>query len=649
MNSGPATGAVGEERVEIDLADAWRQLCYVRNDHEITSGLERRNAHLWHFYDWQVVLGERTVRKGDPLTIASAEFRQELVGLLGRDVRLYLDLFRFVVCRIRIDLLDVISRLLDSHISGGDDGTSGARIWPLEVQELDPSEGRLEWVTNRRLGTAYYEYTPTKDETLVKYWRYVVWRLPGSRIEPEYEREISLVSGVLSRGLFTGFMEGDGTDPRVRLFQPNDRGRARLHSEYRHFFDEARELAELRENVGDAESALARPTDYIMTRPAHEVAPEAVSEATRIATSSMTEAAAEQALEATTAGMHALLAALAEEKRAELQLPDGARRLGSSEVARKAHARAMLPGKRIVSSLLFERPLPTEPRKDLPDIAASVSRQAPSTLRDPLVYKEEYHRAVVRFLGPLAVLSDGTTGPGGQRRSTGAMVEAEAKFLADARMAQLTQLREEAAAFFAWMYRETFALIDMAVFQSTLDEVEAATRERIFATLTDAPTAGAMRALYRHLGSPGVRHDIVATALGAAAADDGGTTRSVNEMRHQLWVRLASRSFVPASLVFSDERHADAARRAVETETERAMDPELHARRLAEMKIVSDQARMGLVDAADLRALNKSRLGLETPTTPPPPPAAPTAGVKRPRPSGGGSSGRPTKRPNTGA
>jgi hypothetical protein len=172
-----------------------------------------------------------------------------------------------------------------------------------------------------------------------------------------------------------------------------------------------------------------------------------------------------------------------------------------------------------------------------------------------------------------------------------------------------------------------------------------------------------MAAVARRLQRPTVRNRVVADAIGAMAdgedADDADgdgeeeeetavPTASVSDVRHAIWKTLASRAFVPATLVFDMERPSDRARRAGLRQQEQQLDEGMHARRIAESSLVLQQARAGLVHPDDVRKLNGALFGLDTRRAPPPP--APdeegggSGGTKRPRGADTGGSDGPAKK-----
>lgn len=738
------------KRTEIDLADAWRIVCFVRNDDSVALGLAARKRELWDNYEWQVALGvpaadADVVRRegaddgsgggvdGAPPSggsggggggvkeppfpyVRASDFRREVVELVGDRVTLYEELFGFVVCRVRYDIFGWMGEYLKGQLPA-EDGTGVP--WPLYVQELDPALGRLYWVENMRTGATGYEYVPTDTRTL-RYWRYVVWRMGGTAvgrraIEPERERDVPLVSNRLPRSLFDGVgrqSDGDGGGGGSPFGSASGAsGPLRLHSAYRRFLQEAMRLAEMHENLEDAEFELAHPTDYVTLRPTQEIAPEAVSEALRVGTDDMTKAQAVQALAASQEGLRALMAMMRDQQLAQLSDVDGFRAPAGTDLARIAAQRRAIPSKRVLMALRFGRSLPGESRQSLPGIVAGVARQAPATLRDPLIYEQRYKTAIVTLLGPLVSLRDldvfeadlrGRGGGARKQSGTGtAQTTAGAEApgsdgagsdprLAAARAAALKGLRQRASEFFSWMYAQTFAYFDMKLFDAILDGIDEHYRGALFAALMPTaaaeaaaagkkkkkkaavgrrsdddgtPTPAGMAAVARRLQRPTVRNRVVADAIGAMAdgedADDADgdgeeeeetavPTASVSDVRHAIWKTLASRAFVPATLVFDMERPSDRARRAGLRQQEQQLDEGMHARRIAESSLVLQQARAGLVHPDDVRKLNGALFGLDT-RRPPPPPAPDeegggSGGTKRAREADTGGSDGPAKK-----
>jgi len=663
------------ETIDVDLADPWNLVTFFRNDTPLMRGLRGRSRHLFDYYDWEVALGldaaeaarVRKQQRGDapgsgsgsnssssgssaaPWNYVKApEFRRQVVELIGEEVMLYEELFGFVVCRVRRNMVAWISECL-SAMTSPDDLLGTA--WPLQVQQLNPTEGRLTWIANKRTGVAGYVFEPTLP-ILKEHWTYVVWRTGGvsarRSIRPECAREVPLVSGMATRTFLTGTATtGSAEDEQSMLPAPFQSSRAsdgrwRLHSDYRYFLAMATDLAEMNENVGDAESQLAHQRDYLLARPTREIAPDAIGEAVRQSTTSMAAAQAEEGIGLTLEGYYGLINMLESQRKQEITDFDYRHTpaAGTERLALAARRRLAMPTKHAIMAVQYGRPLPADGRQPFPDLVHGVSRQAPSVLRDPLVYEQRYKAAVVTHMGPLVTLADldvfdsdlrQRSGPrsGSSGSKAGADGEGGEEVGSDDKAAALESLRQRASEFYSWMHALTFAWFDMQIFDGMFEALPARQRDLYFSLLVSrtprdgdsAPTARTIAAVQRRLARATVRQGMVVAALedAPAAADDDETSASMAAMRHVIWTRMAAREYVPATLVFDVERPSERAKRRGLREQERTIDDTTHARRLAEIGVLMEGASSGQIHNDDLRENIGTLLGLKTTRRPPPP------------------------------
>src|SRR5688500_9984202 len=306
-----------DERVTmIDLKDAHDRHTWARKDHYIWRGLRRDAADLFgHRNTFRVIVGAggNTKKKKDSLELSylnTDAFKARLVSLLVGDAGAALELFPAVIFRVRKDLMTWLVDSVKHRVpSLGTHQSGDIFTFPALFQDYCPDAGKLEFVEELRTGRRYYRYTPS-DERMLRDWAYLVYHVPGRRLEPERATDIELVSGMRVGFASVAASAVPSQDPvlqHVMAMWPKatgtragSEGAARMHSPYDSAHQQAKRLGEAYKNMDDAMHEMSHPQTLLLTRPWREVVGDAtlVSELARHGHDTHTEAHQDEALAA---------------------------------------------------------------------------------------------------------------------------------------------------------------------------------------------------------------------------------------------------------------------------------------------------------------------------------------------------------------
>ena len=587
--------------IDLDMHDAWEQVNFALHDDAFMDAIKRTFSDVWRAAPYHIVSGEGA-RDRQALSAMStsatavlppgvlelehcnrSDFKNGIERLAGIDGALYAHLFPIVVFRVHVDWVRWFTDYFRLERRMAD--RAAATPWPIAVQHLNPDEGQLRFVRNRRTGLESYHFEPMPGD-VAAYWSYLVFRSPNHQsFAPEYAKDVPLISGMRP----------------LRAKSPQTK--ARLPSPFRSAFELARRLSLADLNTLHAEFKGAHTKMFAQTRPLRDTLSYEISEAIRRGTSSMKEAQNKEAFNELERALDFLLDKVDEMRVREVN--QGKRRGFLTEPPQP---------KSVEMALEYGMPLPLEELEPLTD-------QFTGIISTPPTYRQEYAMLRPFYCGVISRKFRGIISADDLMGSAPAYGEKSSQILEtnDRQREEAARLaREDAAELVSWLYARIFGLIDLKGFYHVLDSFDEVVQLQLLAALGDGHLKKMLGA-----GDVGAAERTKALAIASEAP-----TPKIGDIRHSLALHIAAKEYLYTTIVFEEP---DKAYSQIES-GDKPMDPTVHEQHMKELDLITKQVQAGAVHGADLRKLNMKRLGLATNLKPPLQPKLAGGSKKRPAP-----------------
>ena len=654
-------------RVPINMGETEQLVQWATEDEFFVRAANLVHAELFLLHPYRIRVDDVDVTEAYPF-FRSPAFARALAEFM-KEALFYAHLFPVVVFKVQKNISQWLLALGQAPAD-----SRGTIQLPVAVQPLLAREGQLVYHCDRRTNERYYTWTPRNADDH-QHWDFYCPVHMDDVMSPEpvpppvwmVERDQAAAAAAAASGAAPAGMGMSPLTvtplPMVSLASSASSSSSvassslLLPSLFRVAYKEALDLAQYRRNMNDAESELAHPHVFMLTRPMREVLPESLSANDLLGTERLGDASTMQAVRRQAEATRFLVRMVdqyrsqAEAARTDLDPADT-----PQAEHRRQHGLMDVMDQRMV----------------LPESVASVHMPAPAYRVDVAAETQRYARSMALRFGNLPaddvlgsdMASGGTSDSSASVRTRG-YSPAETRY--KEREHAMERKRRLAADIWSTVYNMAFARHDLAGLADilfTLDENQYTPRARQLtdavrrarqtssssaaaATATDdhdeggGDSAAAADSGERRFNTKNARRVLTAAVRGVSELSDRVAVPTLRELRDEITARLEAFSFPTSTIEFE----------TVDDAVGNLQDHELLPHTTQEMRfhtlqLVQKAATDGIIEAKSFATTAKRLFGFDLKSQELP------AGGKANAKDGGGpasssSSDRPAKKQRT--